>query len=322
MNLNPLSLLLTVLGGLVVAALLGWIRKPRLVVLVPRTFSYSQITERGQLVEISVFNRSFKTEESIDVTLSPTMSYEMLGANSQDVAVEKNRIKISRIAPSDEVTTLLIVEGGVFKADDINQTTSKETKGIVVSKVEDVSPTGPQRIGLVAFFIGFPLALYAGYLGLNSSLKAPQFSPISMASESANSAIKPPKQWIVPEYYRRTSPKLFEAFDSEKINIEIAESQRKSDLLTIPFKIENNTEKIIKTTIDMTTADSEKKIRSYERRISDIVVLPGTKQERSLKVVVPLNADNAAQKIVFIDAFLETSDGETLSIKREYIAKK
>ncbi len=321
MNINPLTLLLSILGGLVVAALIGWIKKPRLVILVPRTFSYSQITERGQLVEISVFNRSFKTEESIDVTLNPTMSYEMLGSNSQDVTVTKNRIKINRIGPSDEVTTLLIVEGGMFKADDIHQTTSKETKGVVVSKVEDVSPTGSQRIGLVAFFIGFPLALYTGYLGLNLFLKEPHNSEVPKLSENVSGSAKLTKQWIVPEYYKDTSTKLYEVFDSEKINIEITEPQRKSDFLIVPFRITNNTEKIIKTTVAMTTVDSEKKIQAFERRISDIVVLPGAREERSIKVVVPLNADNSAQKIVFIDAFLETRDGETLSMKREYIAK-
>lgn len=317
--MNPASLLLSVLGGLVVALLLGWIRKPRLVVLVPRTFSYSQITSRGQLVEISVFNRSFKTEESIDVILNPAMTYEMLGANSQDVAVEGNRIKINRIAPSDEVTTLIIVEGGVFKADDIDQTISKETKGVVVSKLEDVTPTGPQRIGLVAFFIGLPLLLYAGYLGLDYSLK--ESLPKSIASADANAHNKAEKDWIIPDHYERTAKNLFEAFESEKIKIDIIEPQRKSDFVTIPFKITNNTEKIVQFSIEMNTVDSGVKIKSYDRRLSGIFVLPKAEQERSIKVFVPQNSSNPAQKIVFVEVFLETTDGDTLLARREYAIK-
>ncbi len=85
MPLNPLTVILTIVGGLIVAAIVGWVRKPRLVVLVPRMFSYSQLTDRGQLVEISILNRGFKTEESVEVTLGSALSYEMLGSNSQDV---------------------------------------------------------------------------------------------------------------------------------------------------------------------------------------------------------------------------------------------
>ena len=81
---NPIALAATVVGGLLVAALLGWIRKPRLIVLVPRSFSYSQLTDRGQLVEISIFNRGFKTEETVELTLNHGLRYELLGSNSQD----------------------------------------------------------------------------------------------------------------------------------------------------------------------------------------------------------------------------------------------
>ena len=95
MTFNPLTLVLTILGGLIVAGILGWIRKPRLCVLVPRMFSYSQLTDKGQLVELTIFNRGFKTEESIEVTLNPSLKYEMLGASSQDATLVKNKLVIS-----------------------------------------------------------------------------------------------------------------------------------------------------------------------------------------------------------------------------------
>ena len=129
MQFNPITLAATIVGGLIVAAILGWIRKPRLVVLVPRSFSYSQITDRGHLVEISIFNRGFKTEEAIDVTLNHTLRYELIGSNNQDAQVANNRITVPRIGPSDDATVLLLVEPGIFKPDDITQCLSKETKG-------------------------------------------------------------------------------------------------------------------------------------------------------------------------------------------------
>lgn len=209
----------------------------------------------------------------------------------------------------------------MFKADDINQTTSKETKGVVVSKLEDVTPTGPQRIGLVAFFIGLPLVLYAGYLGLNYSLKESLPKSIASADANANARSKTTKDWIIPEHYARVSKNLFEAFESEKIKIDIIEPQRKSDFVAVPFKITNNTDKIVQFSIEMNTVDSEVKIKSYDRKLSGIFILPKAEQERSIKVFVPQNASNPAQKIVFVEAFLETTDGDTLLVKREYAIK-
>lgn len=155
MPFNPIALAVTIVGGLIVAALLGWIRKPRLIVLVPRSFSYSQITDRGQLVEVSVFNRGFKTEEAIDVTLNHAMRYELVGSNSQEVRVSGNKITIPRVGPSDDVTVLLLVELGTFKSNDIIQCLSKETMGRTVEKVENIPPNGPQRIAIVGMFVVF-----------------------------------------------------------------------------------------------------------------------------------------------------------------------
>ena len=69
MNFQPLSILLTIIGGLILAGLLGWIRRPRLVVFVPRLFSHSRISDKGQIVEISIMNRGFKTEEAVELSL-------------------------------------------------------------------------------------------------------------------------------------------------------------------------------------------------------------------------------------------------------------
>ncbi len=137
MNVTPLSFVLTVLGGLLLAGLLGWIRKPRLVILVPRLFSYSHLTDRGQLAEITIFNRGFKTEESIKLSLGPSLQYNIVGSSSQDVLLVKNKLIISRIGPGDDVTTLLLVEGGAFTAGEISNCLSKESKGRVVRSPTD-----------------------------------------------------------------------------------------------------------------------------------------------------------------------------------------
>ena len=318
-SINPLSLLLTIIGGLTVAALLGWIRKPRLVALVPRTFSYSHITDKGQLVEISIFNRGFKTEESVDVTLNPAYFYEMLGSNSQDASTDKNRIKISRIGPSDEVTALIIVEGGVFKKDDIVQILSKETKGSTVSKLEEVPPTGPQRIGLIAFFVVVPVALYVGYLSLDYVVK--NFEPPSaLVAKDKKTVVN---GWSVPSFNLTTSPKMFEAFEAGKISAPIGVPLAKGETVTLPVSVSNSTDKIIKYTLSMTTVASENKIPSYNRRISDVIVLPGKTEERKISVAIPAKAENIAERTIFIEISFESMEGNDSlrGLTRQYIYK-
>nr|WP_319565966.1 hypothetical protein [uncultured Rhodoferax sp.] len=318
-TINPLSLLLTIIGGLTVAALLGWIRKPRLVALVPRTFSYSHITDKGQLVEITIFNRGFKTEESVDVTLNPSYSYEMLGSNSQDASTDQNRIKISRIGPSDEVTALIIVEGGVFKKDDIVQILSKETKGSTVSKLEEVPPTGPQRVGLIAFFVAVPVALYVAYLSLDYIVK--NFEPPSALVPKAKKTLI--NGWSVPSFNLTTSPKMLEAFESGKISAPIGTPSAKGDIVILPVSVSNGTDKIIKYTLSMTTIASEKKIPSYNRHLSDVIVIPGKSEERKISVAIPAKSENIAERTIFIEVSFESMDGnESLrGLTQQYIYK-
>ncbi|WP_139427898.1 hypothetical protein [Aeromonas sobria] len=324
-EINPLSILLTIIGGLIVAALLGWIRKPRLVTLMPRTFSYSHITDKGQLVEISVFNRGLKTEENIDVTLNHSYSYELLGANSQDVLIDKNRIKISRIGPSDEITTLIIVEGGIFKTDDIFQTLSKETKGNTVSKLEEVSPTGPQRIILVALFLVLPIFLYVGYISMNKfigSISAPLVKK-EVTSAIIESEIKKSIQgWNVPRHNVSTAPKLFSDFESKKISAEIGTPSINGNVISLPVLVSNKTDGIIKYDLSMTTIASEKKIMTYDRKVSDVIVIPSGTEKRKIDVIIDDSLGEAG-RTVFIELWIESMrDGESLQrLTQEYIYK-
>lgn len=180
MTFNPLALILTILGGLVVAGVLGWVRKPRLCVLIPRMFSYSQITDRGQLVEITIFNRGFKTEEAIEVTLNPALKYEMLGTSNQDATVAKNKLLVSRLGASDEVAVILVVENGVFKPDDISQCLSKETKGTIATKLELVPITSSQRVSLVVWMLLIPALLYGVNYGMDYFFKRVNTLPASV----------------------------------------------------------------------------------------------------------------------------------------------
>ena len=319
MPFNPLTIVLTIIGGLVVAGLLGWIKRPRLVVLVPRMFSYSQITDRGHLVEISVFNRGFKTEEAIDVTLNHTLSYEIIGSNSQDVTVNNNKLHIGRIGPSDEVTVLLLVEKGMFKPDDITQCLSKESKGKTVSKLEEVSPTGPQRIGLVAGLVGLPLLLYLGTLGVDYLLARVE-QPL-VASAIDDSPTVSIQGWKIPRHYVKGSTALFRSFSDGKIAATISPISRKGDWVSVPVKLANSTDKVLKFNVSMTTAASSTRLKSYELTTGEFVLVPGKSEERVVRVIIPAGATDQNEKLVFIEAFLQDTDGNSLILKMDFPVK-
>ncbi len=319
MPFNPLTLALTVIGGLVVAGLLGWIRKPRLVVLVPRMFSYSQLTDRGQLVELSIFNRSFKTEEAVDVTLNHSLSYEMLGSNSQDVSVVGNKIQVARIGPSDEVTVLLLVEQGTFKRDDIVQCLSKETKGKVVSKLEEVPPTGPQRVGLVAGLVGLPMLMYAATFGIDYLFE--RSKPALTAAGLESSQALDVNGWKLNRAYARASSSMFASFSSGKIVVAISPMSKKGDIVTVPIKLQNTTDQVLKVDVSMTTAASSKRFKSYELTTGEVVLVPGKSDERSVRVVVPESTVDPNERLVFIEAFIRNTDNDSLILKTTQTVK-
>ena len=318
MSFQPLTAIVTILGGLTVAAIIAWIRKPQLFLLVPRMFSHSHLTDRGQLVEVTVFNRGFKTEEAIEITLNPLLKYEILGSNSQDVVIERNKVKISRIGASDEVTSLLMVENGIFKKDDITQCLSKETKGKIVSKLEEVSPTGPQRIGVVAGIIGFSLLGFFFTSGIDFVVD--KFSQITISDTKSPNKIVEVNDWSIPKFYARDDAFLYNAFSNKKIKIDLSVSAKKNDFVTINVKFTNKTDQVIKVTrLEMLTTESENRVPSYDRAITDLLLLPEQTTEKKIKISLTPNARTDMDKTVFVEAFIEDNLSDSLSLKKRYL---
>lgn len=276
--------------------------------LVPRLFSYSHLTDRGQLAEITVFNRGFKTEEHVELSLGPALCYNIVGSNSNDVLLVKNKLVIPRIGPGDEVTALLLVEGGSFSKSEISNCLSKESKGKVVSKLEEVSPTGPQRIALVAAFIALPLILYLMPIAFDYFAKTRPESRIQKVVLQG---------WTIPKHYESTSG-LFSDLKEGKIQVSVGPVSRKKDITTVGISVHNTTLHVLKYSVSMTTNKSDERIPLYERHISDILVTPGGSSQKSINVVIPVRSLNMPDKVIFIEMFLESGLGDSLKLTKIY----
>lgn len=320
MPFNPLTLIATLIGGLVLAALLGWVRRPRLVVLVPRLFLHSEVAIRGQLVEVSIFNRGFKTEEAVEVTLNHSLRYELLGSNNQDVKLNVNKICAPRIGPSDEVTVLLLVESGVFKQEDIVLCLSKDTKGIVVAKPELVPPTGQQRIGLIGAVVVVPALLYAASLGLDYAyelLNPGSKAAIARAEKRESLELK---GWKVP-WFEVDKPGLFADFKAGSVSAAAGTPTRKGDVVSVPVSVTNSTQRIIRYTLEVNSAGSAKRFKSFELMVPNVIVTPGGKEQRSVNIIVPQTGGSAAERTAFISFHLTDLVGDSLGLQSQILVQ-
>lgn len=346
MTFSPLTALTSLVGALIVAALVGWIRKARLIVFVPRLFSYSSLSGKGQVAEVSILNRGFKTEEAIELSLRTSLQYEILGANSNDVTIEGHKLKIPRVGPGDDVTTLLHVEGGMFTSDEIANCLSKESKGRVVSKLEEVPPTGPQRIAIIAFVIAVPTLAYMGMLALDHYFEEDRQSVreataklaavsegtranVNETSKLVQKLIGEPKGgsvasiggWDVAAAYVSLKGPLYAALEGGNLRVDIGAFSRKKDVLTVPFALTNDSSYVVKATFRANSQRSEGRIPSYDRLLSDVLVSPGIAIKKTLNVIVPAQTNNQADKKIYLEVFMTEIGGDSLKITRTVVAE-
>ena len=84
----------------------------------------------------------------------------------------------------------------------------------------------------------------------------------------------------------------------------------------VPVLFENETAQMFRYEISMTTNGSESRIPRDKRSISDVMVSPGSLSGSSIDVMVPVGTANASEKLVYIESFLKSWEGDSLQITR------
>jgi hypothetical protein len=317
MSPHPITILYALMGGLVLAGLLGWIRKPRLVVHVPRLFSHSKISDQGQIVEISIMNLGFKTEESVELSLNPALKYELVGSNNPDVTMAANKLAVPRIGSSDDCSVLLQVEKGVFSAADVVTCLSKETKAVVTTKLEEIPATAQQRVGIVAFLAFFVLLGFVFFKGLDYFVgEDPPDSPSKEPRADSVEVEKGAQGWVVSDIYWKGE--LFEKFREEQIALIVGEPKTGRTTIEVPIQLKNKSNEPISLTIWISGAVSQDDIALEKRRISDQLVFPKDELDLKLTAAIPREEEKRA---VIVEFMLESGDGSTLIGRRLISAK-
>ena len=308
MEFNPLTVVGTLLGGLILAGVLGWIRKPRLVAFVPKLFSHSKISDNGQIVEIWFMNRGFKNEEVIEATFNPQLRYELIGTNNPSVALEKGKLLIPRIGTGDDSSVLLQVEGGKFTVADIVSCLSKETKATITSKLEEVPITSSQRVGFLTFLLVFGLLFTLVLRGMDWYFES------KIQKQTPAAVVKTPSSmqgWKIAEHYRDNS--LWKAIEQNNISIRIATPLRSKQRVRLPVTVTNGTSDALSVTLYISASANQDSIDFNDKRLPDKLLMPGQSVDHSLVAAI---ATSDTDPKVLVELFLETTDGESLKAKQ------
>ncbi|KRG63770.1 hypothetical protein ABB26_11235 [Stenotrophomonas humi] len=313
MNFQPITILLTLLGGLALAGILGWIRKPRLVVFVPRLFSHSRISDKGQIVEVSILNRGFKTEEQVELSLNPQLHYELIGSNNPDATLNGAKLAIPRIGSADDCSVLLQADNGKFSHEDIVKCLSKESKGTVTTKLEELPITAQQRVGVVGF-VAF--LVVAGALLFKSIDKIFEtINPEVAAKNETQARPVPPKPdlqgWSIPSVYEDEA--MYKQIVTKDLQIAMGTVTRRGRTLSIPITVANGTTEPFALTAWTSSPVDDSGISFERRRVNSRLLFPKGNFEYTLQAAT---GSGEAEKAALVEVFLTREGGQTLKATR------
>ncbi len=171
----------------------------------------------------------------------------------------------------------------------------------------------------MAFLVAVPLSIYAFTLVIDALIDR----PVIRAALDVTTTDRPKptftvQAWTVKEIYARTSPMLVAAVREGKIRLDIRAPTRKKDLVSIPVVLQNTSPYVLDITLAMDSQLSENHVPAHERRLYFMLV-PGATITKTITVVVPAKSTSATDRNVYVDAFIESKDGDTLPLKQVYV---
>lgn len=229
--------IMLIIGGLIVAGLVSLIKMRRLYLLRPRKFIYSNLSEPGQIIELTVLNYSLKTEDNIEIHLNPNFGYRLIAYNSGDVTINDSTIKIPRLSPEDELTVIILTDGNghEFTDSDIVSASSKEIKAKVIEKIEELLPPTKKTAQFVAGFVAL-LALIMGFAWFVTH----SVGSLTTKSEKLGE-IYP--GWEISSYY--IDSKFSEYYKNGELPARFVVKERKGKIAIVEVEYINNTDSLV-----------------------------------------------------------------------------
>lgn len=276
-----------ILAGLVVAGMVAFFTMRRLYLFIPRLFSYSNLSDQGAMIELNLLNKGFMSEEQIQVALKPTRQYRLVSSTVDSVVLDAGIIKVPRLSSGQEVSIVLLVEGGEFTPDEIVSATSKDAKAQILKNHPSQASAAHNLIWLIlvlllvvapSVWIG---SLITEFDGRNVyTILEDQFSP---GLDAKREYLKKTKWENFDKFF---SSGMYRYFPDQTFPIEGITISRNGDTADIHVSLHNATPKRLEFSVrafSPNNEDSSKFLHSYWNG----VLFPDEKKEVNIQANVP-----------------------------------
>jgi len=257
---------------------------------------------------VTVINSGRRTEEGVRVQFAPGFTYTIVASGTAGLDISEDGVlNIDRLAPKQDVTLVLIAEGGEFRKEHVLGVSSKETVGTVKSSIQEAQATTEQALIVlgVLFLLIFPIGYGVGKFV--ETVIWPEFVKPAMAAEESDTPLKFSLKPNEISGSANMTKKNAEAFSS---TFHVLSATRKGDLVVLQIEIDNTTGERLSYTFSLSSPVSEKRSESGEVPnyiVTDVVAFPGANKTVELSDYLP--ADTEPQ-ILILESRVDDADAD------------
>ncbi|MFK5894857.1 MAG: hypothetical protein QM504_16685 [Pseudomonadota bacterium] len=229
-------------------------RSRQLYLVIPKLFGHSNISDDGKVAELTIINRGRLTEEDLRVELNPSLQYEILAASASSITLGSSVLMLQRLSGRDEVSVVLLVEKGSFSKSDISSISSKEKKGKIIEKLEDVPPNTGNVILLSVAVLLFCIGVFkASYIhSVYSQYKIDYYLEEQVA-----------EGWYDLDMY--VTSDYIDFYGEDRFPIKQISAERKKNKFNASFEVSNLTDSFLSVTAHIGLVDEKDKPRVWQK---------------------------------------------------------
>ncbi len=296
------------LSGLLVI-FVAWVAKTiflsrRLFLIQPKLFDYSDLinAQDSKTLELTVFNGGTRSEEDVQIQLSPSFRYTIIASDAAGLSVDvQGVLRLDRLAPKQDRTVILTAEGGDFRKEHVVGIASKETVGKIKDKLQEAQLTPAQNaLMTLVIFVIFPAFGY----GVGKFIETEVWPNVSPeVSRSKQVDFKVENNSIDNVSASNATSKVYgETFS-------IQEVVRNGDIVTIKAGLKNQTKSRLQFTLISSSPVSEKRPLGVDYIVADILVFPGAEKVIEVSDYLPSGVSPALLSLkVIVEGPLGRSD--------------
>jgi len=280
------TLLISVIAALIVAVIVALFRIRQLYLVVPKLFAYSSLSTRGNTAELAIINRGWLSEEDISIELDKDLNYEIIATTRPNITIENSVINVPRIPPRDDASLVLIVEGGKFDKSRIAIVSSRNARGKIIDKLEQVPPNIGVAVSIIFLILTVPVGVYYGLDKFVTPL-------LSNAHSSDTNKQKNIQGWTNLNQY--TASNLYKIYGDTYFPVTVKKINRQGDYINLDLTLDNKTDNFMTVTATFNTPAQDEDPNHVNNMLYEVLVEPHTSVGRKLQGYAPKSSkDNIA----------------------------